>query len=51
MNDELRDRGGHMLQERGLYPKMRVRDQLEYFARLHGLSASGGPSPARPFRS
>jgi ABC-2 type transport system ATP-binding protein len=40
MNDELRDRGGHMLQERGLYPKMRVRDQLEYFARLHGLSAS-----------
>jgi ABC-2 type transport system ATP-binding protein len=25
-------------EERGLYPKMRVRDQLEYFARLHGLS-------------
>jgi ABC-2 type transport system ATP-binding protein len=29
-----------MAQERGLYPKMRVRDQLEYFARLHGLSAA-----------
>jgi ABC-2 type transport system ATP-binding protein len=28
-----------MAHERGLYPKMRVRDQLEYFARLHGLSA------------
>src|SRR5215216_1445758 len=24
----------------GLYPKMRVRDQLEYFARLHGLPAA-----------
>ena len=27
-------------EERGLYPKMRVRDQLEYFARLHGLTAA-----------
>jgi ABC-2 type transport system ATP-binding protein len=25
-------------EERGLYPKMRVRDQLQYLARLHGLS-------------
>jgi ABC-2 type transport system ATP-binding protein len=25
-------------EERGLYPKMRVRDQLAYFASLHGLS-------------
>ena len=25
-----------MPEERGLYPKMRVRDQLVYFARLHG---------------
>jgi ABC-2 type transport system ATP-binding protein len=32
-------RVGHIAEERGLYPKMRVRDQLEYFARLHGLSA------------
>jgi ABC-2 type transport system ATP-binding protein len=29
--------------ERGLYPKMRVRDQLQYLARLHGLS----PAEAR----
>jgi ABC-2 type transport system ATP-binding protein len=35
---ETRRRFGYMPEERGLYPKMRVRDQLEYFARLHGLS-------------
>jgi ABC-2 type transport system ATP-binding protein len=40
MNDELRHRVGHIARERGLYPKMRVRDQLEYFARLHGLPAA-----------
>jgi ABC-2 type transport system ATP-binding protein len=33
-------------EERGLYPKMRVRDQLEYFARLHGLSAADARSAA-----
>jgi ABC-2 type transport system ATP-binding protein len=38
MTDEMRKRVGYMPEERGLYPKMRVRDQLEYFARLHGLS-------------
>jgi ABC-2 type transport system ATP-binding protein len=34
----LRERIGYMPQERGLYPKMRLRDQLEYFGVLHGLS-------------
>ncbi|MFL6116054.1 MAG: ABC transporter ATP-binding protein [Catenulispora sp.] len=29
---------GHMPEERGLYPKMRVGDQLRYLAELHGLS-------------
>src|SRR5215216_169372 len=33
-------------QERGLYPKMRVRDQLDYFARLHGLPAQEASSAA-----
>jgi ABC-2 type transport system ATP-binding protein len=33
-----RERVGYMPEERGLYPKMRVRDQLEYFGVLHGLS-------------
>lgn len=29
---------GYMPEERGLYPHMKVLDQLRYFARLHGLS-------------
>jgi ABC-2 type transport system ATP-binding protein len=29
---------GYMPEERGLYPKMRAREQLEYFGVLHGLS-------------
>jgi ABC-2 type transport system ATP-binding protein len=35
---EVRRRFGYMPEERGLYPDMRVRDQLVYFARLAGLS-------------
>lgn len=31
-------RFGYMPEERGLYPRMRVRRQLMYLARLHGLS-------------
>lgn len=30
---------GYMPEERGLYPKMKVGEQLVYLARLHGLSA------------
>jgi hypothetical protein len=33
-----RRRIGYMPEERGLYPKMRVRDQLVYMARLHGAA-------------
>ena len=33
-----RRRFGYMPEERGLYPKMKVRDQLVYLARLHGVS-------------
>jgi ABC-2 type transport system ATP-binding protein len=29
---------GYMPEQRGLYPKMKVTDQLIYFARLHGMS-------------
>jgi ABC-2 type transport system ATP-binding protein len=43
---ETRQRMGYMPEERGLYPKMRVRDQLEYFARLHGLPAEEARSAA-----
>ncbi len=31
---------GYMPEERGLYPKMKVLEQLVYFARLHGLERS-----------
>ena len=34
-----RRRFGYMPEERGLYPKMRVRAQLDYLAALHGVSA------------
>jgi ABC-2 type transport system ATP-binding protein len=34
-----RRRFGYMPEERGLYPKMTVLDQLVYFARLHGVPA------------
>src|SRR3954447_16369064 len=31
---------GYMPEERGLYPKMKVGEQVTYFARLHGLDAA-----------
>jgi ABC-2 type transport system ATP-binding protein len=36
---DMRSRFGYMPEERGLYPKMRVREQLVYLARLHGVEA------------
>jgi ABC-2 type transport system ATP-binding protein len=41
-----RSRFGYMPEERGLYPKMRVRDQLVYLARLHGAYAAAAASAA-----
>jgi ABC-2 type transport system ATP-binding protein len=38
---DLRRRIGYMPEERGLYPKMRVGEQLRYLARLHGLTGAG----------
>lgn len=43
---EARRRIGYMPEERGLYPKMRVRDQLVYMARLHGASEDGAGTAA-----
>ncbi|MGH3625342.1 MAG: ABC transporter ATP-binding protein [Sciscionella sp.] len=37
---ETRRRIGYMPEERGLYPKMKVLDQLVYLAELHGMSAN-----------
>ncbi len=42
----VRRRFGYMPEERGLYPKMRVLDQLVYLARLHGLDAADARSQA-----
>ncbi|WP_296214696.1 ABC transporter ATP-binding protein [uncultured Corynebacterium sp.] len=38
MNDDLRRRIGYMPEERGLYAKEKIGDQLRFFARLHGLN-------------
>src|SRR5690606_18141269 len=35
-----RRRFGYLPEERGLYPSMRVSEQIEYFGRLHGMSAA-----------
>jgi ABC-2 type transport system ATP-binding protein len=43
----VRERIGYMPEERGLYPKMRIGDQLEYFAVLHGASHEQGRAAAR----
>ncbi len=43
----VRERIGYMPEERGLYPKMSVGDQLEYFAVLHGASHERGRAAAR----
>jgi ABC-2 type transport system ATP-binding protein len=42
-----RERIGYMPEERGLYPKMRVGDELEYFAVLHGASHDDARAAAR----
>src|SRR5665213_2497339 len=36
-----------MPEERGLYPGMRVLDQLEYLGRLHGIDAAAAQRSAR----
>ncbi|HET9435721.1 MAG TPA: ATP-binding cassette domain-containing protein [Candidatus Limnocylindrales bacterium] len=38
---------GYLPEERGLYPKMTVLDQLVFFARLHGLAAAAAHREAR----
>ncbi|MBB3083318.1 ABC transporter ATP-binding protein [Geodermatophilus sabuli] len=37
LDQAVRRRIGYMPEERGLYPKMKVGEQVAYFARLHGL--------------
>ena len=47
IDGSVRERIGYMPEERGLYPKMRLGDQLEYFAVLHGASHELARAAAR----
>ena len=38
---------GYMPEERGLYPRMRVGEQLVYLGRLHGLAPDAARAPQR----
>src|SRR5690348_6956877 len=44
---EIRRRIGYMPEERGLYPKMQIGDQLDYLAQLHGATAQGAHDSVR----
>ena len=46
MDAAIRRSIGYMPEERGLYPRMKVAEQLVYLARLHGLSASAAKAAA-----
>jgi ABC-2 type transport system ATP-binding protein len=46
LDDDVRRRIGYMPEERGLYPKMKVGEQLAYFARLHGFDAAAAARAA-----
>ena len=41
-----RSRFGYMPEERGLYPKQKILDQLVFLGRLHGMSASAARTEA-----
>ena len=46
LTEATRRRIGYMPEERGLYPKMKVVEQLVYFARLHGLGSAEAKAAA-----
>ncbi|PSL38483.1 ABC-2 type transport system ATP-binding protein [Labedella gwakjiensis] len=46
LSPEARRRFGYMPEERGLYPKMKVGEQLVYLGRLHGFTASAAQKNA-----
>jgi len=47
VDETARRRFGYIPEERGLYPKMRVLEQLVYLARLHGVSRAAAQSRAQ----
>lgn len=46
LTPDARRQFGYMPEERGLYPKMKVLEQVVYFARLHGFSKSDATTRA-----
>ena len=46
LDQDVRRRIGYMPEERGLYPKMKVGEQVAYFARLHGLDGGAASKAA-----
>ena len=46
VDDSVRSRTGYMPQERGLYPRMKVREQVVYFGKLAKLSTADAGSRA-----
>lgn len=44
VSGDQRVRWGYMPEERGLYPKMKVAEQITYFGRLHGMSTTDAKS-------
>ncbi|MGW8482858.1 ABC transporter ATP-binding protein [Microbacterium sp. NPDC055903] len=46
LTPEIRRDFGYMPEERGLYPKMKVLEQVAYFARLHGFSKADASTRA-----
>jgi ABC-2 type transport system ATP-binding protein len=47
LDEETRRRVGYMPEERGLYPKMKVGEQVAYFARLHGMNRAAATRAAQ----
>jgi ABC-2 type transport system ATP-binding protein len=45
--EQARRKFGYMPEERGLYPSMRLLDQVEYFARLHDMPSSAARQAAK----
>ena len=46
VDEQARRSFGYMPEERGLYPSMRLLDQVEYFARLHDMAAASAREAA-----
>src|SRR6202161_1331085 len=47
VSDKTRDSVGYLPEERGLYPRMKVRSLIVFFAALHGLSEHEADRRAR----